>query len=86
MKHRFIHIKSESKKFLVVNSNEKKIEIYEEIIIIIFNSFNSRKMKLSNVHYMSNFIINIISLRLLQTKEIDFDNYNMHLHRVRITK
>ena len=86
MKHWFIHTRNETRKFLVVDSNEKEIEIYDEMMIIISSSFDSRKMKLSNVYYMSNFIINIVSLCLLRAKEIDFDNYNMHLHRAQITK
>ena len=86
MKHWFIHTRNETREFLAVNSNEKEIEIYEDMMIIISNSFDSREIKLSNVHYMSNFITNIVSLRLLRAKEIDFNSYSMHLHWARITK
>ena len=86
MKYWFIHIKNKTREFLAIDSNEKEIEIYEDMMIIISSSFDSRKIKLSNVHYMSNFIINIVSLCLLRAKEIDFDSYSMHLHWIWITK
>ena len=49
---------------------------------IIVNTFTEKKsMKLLNVSYVSNFIINIVANNIFVDKELHFDTVHDHLHK-----
>lgn len=81
MKNRFIKIKDvTAADFLIVDDHHLVIECFEIIFIIVVISKNLQKMILTNVIYVSNFMINCVSQSLLEHRQIFFDNWKRHLH------
>jgi hypothetical protein len=80
MSHRFKKIRNATQNLLA--SNEfLKIECYETINIEL-NAFNDCKWRiiLNNVAYVSDFLINLMIIRLFRVKQHFFDDQRMIIH------
>ena len=66
---------------MILNIKSLFILIYDRMRITI-NTFTKKKtMKLLNVNYVSNFIINIVASNILVDKKFHFDTTHDHFHK-----
>ena len=85
MHERYIAERICNKKIAADNSH-LQIESVDSIIITLQSPTGSKKIKLSNVHYVPDFLTNLVSASLLADKELYFDTQHKHLHINGVTK
>ena len=85
MHERYIAERTCDEKIAASNSH-LQVESVDSIIIILQLPTGPKKIKLSNVHYVPGFLINLVSASLLADKELYFDTQHKHLHINGVTK
>ena len=82
MKHRFQKKRDCTDEFMMVSEMKSFFILIYDRMNIIVNTFTEKKsMKLLNVNYVSNFMINIVAKNILVDKELHFDTIHDHLHK-----
>lgn len=80
MRDRFIHKRDGTGESLAAGAHRNEIEAYGEMIIRVPSPEGMKEMRLLEVHYVPNFMTNIVALRRLRKRGVDFDSYHLHLH------
>ena len=82
MKRRFVKKQDCIDESIIILSNESLlIKIYGTMTIKVNTSIEKSSMKLLNVIYVFDFMINIVADNILKNKKLHFDIQHRHLHR-----
>ena len=81
MKHRFVKKKNEYDQIIIADSQELFVAAYEHIRIEHKNELESRDIVSTNAILIFEFITNVISEYIFQTKELNFNTQKYRLHK-----
>ena len=83
MLHRFVKEKDGTGETIIAGAHRHEIEAYGYVEVSVEGDEGiKRKMTLLNVHYIPDFMINIISGFILHTKKVFFDSEHHRLHHL----
>ena len=84
MQHRFVKEHDCINEFTIATEKELlTIVSYESIIVNVQTLIGIKIIKLLNIAYISDFMINIVFESILKEKELHFNTQHRHLHQMK---